>query len=176
MRFLGVVRGVESRTGITMLKFDHNISLASVRVFGTICMGSLNAKGMLKNRRLSRAISDASLSTLVTMIKYKSLWYGKSFHQIDTWHPSSKLCSECGYKMDGMNLSIREWTCPDCRTNHDRDINAAVNILNKGLKDLYGITSDELADYRHREEIRCKSECDYASSMKCLSNQLYNFL
>lgn len=153
----------------------HNISLALVRDFDTICMESLNIKGMLKNRRLSRAISDASLSTLVTMIKYKSLWYGKTFHQIDTWHPSSKLCSECGYKMDDMNLSVREWTCPECQTNHDRDINAAINILNKGLTDLYGLTSDELADYRHQEEISRKSESNYASSMKCLSNKLYVF-
>ena len=154
----------------------HNISLSLVRDFDVICMENLNVRGMLKNRRLARAISDASLSTLVAMIKYKSLWYGKTFHQIDMWHPSSKLCSECGYKMDDMNLSIREWTCPECQTDHDRDINAAINILNKGLSDLYGLTSGELADYRRGEEVRRKSESDCASSMKRLSNKLYNFI
>ena len=150
----------------------HNVSLSLVRDFDVICMESLNVKGMLKNRRLSRAISDASLSTLVTMIKYKSAWYGKTFHQIDTWHPSSKLCSACGHKMDDMNLSIREWTCPECQTHHDRDINAATNILNKGLSDLYGLTSDELADYRRGGEVRRVDVSSTAHLMKRLSETI----
>ena len=73
------------------------------------------------------------------MIEYKCNWYGKTFYKIDGWYPSSKTCSSCGYKMDSMKLDIREWDCPSCGTNHDRDINAAINVKLKGQEDLYGL-------------------------------------
>ena len=77
-----------------------------------------------------------------------------SYVKVDRWYPSSKTCNCCGYKMGDMDLSIREWDCPDCNTHHDRDLNAAKNILDEGLRDLYSFTSDELADYRRGEEVR----------------------
>ena len=148
----------------------HNLSTWLVNNYDTICMEKLNVKGMVKNRRLAKSIQDASWSTLVSMIAYKSNWYGMTFHQIDTFYPSSKTCSYCGYKVDEMNLGIREWTCPSCGINHDRDLNAATNILHKGLDDLYGFSSDELADYKRRESLRPKVEIPKADSLKRLAS------
>ena len=102
---------------------------------------------------MARAIQEAAWSTLVSMISYKSNWYGKTFHKIDRWYPSSKTCNCCGHKMDTMTLDIREWDCPNCGSHHDRDLNAAKNILDEGLRDLYRFTSDELADYKRGEEV-----------------------
>ena len=88
----------------------------------------------VKNKLIS---NFNSWSTLVSMIEYKSNWYGKTFHQIDRWYPSSKTCSCCGHKVDKLPLDIREWTCSNCNTHHDRDINAAINIKNQGQLDCY---------------------------------------
>lgn len=147
----------------------HNLSIWLVNNYDTICMEDLNVKGMVKNRKLSKSISDASWSTLVSMIKYKSKWYGKTFHQIDRFFASSKTCSCCGAKVESLPLNVREWTCSNCGTVHDRDSNAATNILHEGLSDLYGLTkSEELSDYRRREELRPLVEMPKASSMKRL--------
>jgi putative transposase len=100
-----------------------------------------------------------------------SAWYGKSFVKIDRWFPSSKTCSACGHEVDKLPLAIREWVCPVCRTTHDRDHNAAINIQNEGLKDLYSFTSDEFADYKRGEELRpsCRVPAVLASSVKRLA-------
>ena len=103
-----------------------------------ICTEDLSVKNMVKNRSLSKSISDAGWSSLVSMISYKSSWYGRTFHKIDRWEPTSKTCSCCGVKAEAMDLSIREWVCNSCGTSHDRDINAARNILNTGLSDASG--------------------------------------
>ena len=132
----------------------HNISSWLVTNYDTICMEKLNVKGMIKNRKLSKSIHDASFSTLVNMIAYKSQWYGRTFTQIDTFYPSSKTCNCCGYKLDKLDLGTREWTCPSCSVIHDRDLNAAKNILDEGLRNLYGLSSEELSDYRRREAVR----------------------
>jgi putative transposase len=146
----------------------HNLSIWLVNNYDTIIMEDLNVRGMIKNRKLSKSISDAAWSTLVEMIKYKATWYGKTFHQIDRFYPSSKTCSCCGHKLDSLELSVREWACSNCGTIHDRDLNAAKNILNKGLSDLYDLTSDELADYRRREELSPEVAIPTASSLKRL--------
>ena len=124
---------------ITRIRNDyyHNISTWLVSNYDAIYVENLNVNGMLKNRRMARAIQDAAWSMLVSMIEYKSIWYGKTFHQIDRWYPSSKTCSCCGHKMDKLPLDIREWACPKCNTHHDRDINAAINIKNQGQLDCY---------------------------------------
>ncbi len=88
---------------------------------------------MLKNRSLSKAISDAGWSELVRQLEYKSAWYGRAMVKIDQWTPSSKLCSACGHLMTFMPLDIRTWDCPECGTKHDRDVNASVNIRSAGL-------------------------------------------
>lgn len=99
-----------------------------------IVLEDLNVKGMMKNKHLSRAIQEQCLYEFNRQIQYKSSWNNIKFIKADRYFPSSKLCSDCGYKMEDMDLSIREWQCPNCGEVHDRDINAAKNILNEGLK------------------------------------------
>lgn len=112
----------------------HKISLFLVRNYDIICTETLQVKNMLKNRKLAKAISDVSWYEFYQQLRYKCLWYDKQFIQIDTYFASSQICSNCGYKnSDVKNLDMREWICPKCRQHHDRDINAATNILNQGL-------------------------------------------
>jgi len=134
--------------------YYHNISNYLVRQFDTIILEDLNVSGMIKNRSLAKSIADAAWSTLTTMISYKARWYGKEVFQIGRFFPSSKLCSACGHKMTNMDLSIREWDCPSCGTNHDRDLNAARNIYQEGMKQVHGLLSEELPDYNRGETIR----------------------
>ena len=130
----------------------HNLTTAIINTFDTIIVEDLNVAGMKK--LFGKSISDAAFGEILRQLEYKSSWYGRVFHKIDRWYPSSKTCNCCGHKMDTMTLDIREWTCPNCNTHHDRDLNAAKNILDQGLRDLYGFTSDELADYKRGEEVR----------------------
>lgn len=88
---------------------------------------------MLKNHKLAKSIADCSFSMIRSMLNYKCRWYNRQLVIIDRWNPSSKTCNCCGYIMKNWNLGIREWTCPNCNTRHDRDINAAKNILDEGL-------------------------------------------
>jgi putative transposase len=111
----------------------HNLSNMLVNNYDLIVVEDLAVSNMVKNRKLAKSILDASWSSLVDMINYKCEWYGKTILKIDRFFASSKLCSNCGHKNNGLKLSIRDWICPDCGTNHDRDINAAKNILAKGL-------------------------------------------
>ncbi|MCC7552935.1 MAG: transposase, partial [Methanobacteriaceae archaeon] len=102
--------------------------------FDLIGLENLSVQNMIKNKRLSHSISQISWSKLIDMIKYKAQWHGKKSIQISKFFPSSKLCSECGYKKEDLTLTIREWTCPECMTKHDRDINASINILNEAIR------------------------------------------
>jgi len=89
---------------------------------------------MIKNHKLAKAIQDCSWSTLVTQLEYKCDWYGKKLVKINSFYASSKICNHCGYKLDKLDLNIRSWICPSCNQINDRDINAAKNILDEGLK------------------------------------------
>lgn len=102
----------------------------------TICIEDLNVKGMVRNHHLAQAINDASFGMFRTMLEYKCKWYGINLIKIDRFAPSSKKCSKCGYIYKGLKLSERNWTCPECNTHHDRDLNAAFNIKYFGLKAL----------------------------------------
>lgn len=106
-----------------------------IKKYDVIVLEKLNVKGLLKNHKLARAISNASWSKLVAILSYKCKWYGKQLIQVDPSY-TSQICSECGYHSGKKTLDVREWDCPSCGTHHDRDINAARNILNKGLKKL----------------------------------------
>ena len=118
--------------------FLHEVSTNLVTNYDVICVEDLNVSGMMKNHKLAKAIQNASWSSFVSMLDYKCNWYGKTLVKIDRWYPSSKTCSSCGSKVESMSLDVREWTCPDCGIHHDRDINAARNILQKGFSDLTG--------------------------------------
>ena len=116
--------------------FLHKLSFNLVKNHDVIAIEDLNVKGMVKNRKLAKAISDSSWSTFTTMLSYKAEWYGKELVKIDRWFPSSKTCSNCHHLLikAELPLSVRSWDCPSCLQQNDRDINASINILNEGLK------------------------------------------
>ena len=115
--------------------FLHKLSTMLVRENQTICIEDLCVKNMVKNHKLAKSISSVSWSKFFEMLEYKSEWYGSTVVRIPTNYPSSQTCGYCGYKNSlTKKLSVRKWTCPNCNEHHDRDINAARNILNKGLQ------------------------------------------
>ena len=115
--------------------FNHKLSRKLVNGYDFIAMENLNVRGLIKNHNLAYSIADVRWSQLLNFIRYKCVWYGKNFIQVDRFYASSKICSCCGtYHKDIVNsLKVREWVCPDCGTHHDRDVNAARNILNQAL-------------------------------------------
>lgn len=110
----------------------HKLSTDLVTRFDVICVEDLNLRGMVKNHNLARSLYDASIGTAIRMIEEKAERYGKKVVKVDRWFPSSKTCSGCGHVVEKLPLSVREWTCPECGTIHDRDANAAANILAVG--------------------------------------------
>ena len=116
--------------------FLHKLSTQLVRENQTIAVENLQVKNMLKNHKLAKAISDVSWSEFFRQLEYKAKFYGSEILKVPTFYPSSQTCHVCGYQNAGTkDLSVREWTCPQCGTVHDRDINAARNILAKALAD-----------------------------------------
>jgi putative transposase len=130
------VAKLHARIAETRRDFQHQASTKLIRENQVICLETLTVKGMLKNHCLAKAISDVGWSGFVRQLEYKARWYGRTIVKIDRWYPSSKTCSACKYVFEELTLDIREWMCPQCGTCHDRDSNAACNVLTEGLSAL----------------------------------------
>lgn len=126
------VARIYARIGDRRRDHLHKLTTRLVRENQTIVIEDLHVRGMLGNHSLARAIGDAAWSELRRMLQYKSIWYGRDLVVIDRWLPSSKTCSTCGYLTDELALSVRNWACQGCGSWHDRDVNAAKNILAAG--------------------------------------------
>jgi putative transposase len=125
------VGGVHARIADRRRDFLHQPSTRLVRANQTVVIEDLTVRNLLRNGRLARAVSDASWTELRSTLEYKCAWYGRELVVIDRWFPSSKLCGACGTVAAKMPPNVREWRC-ECGTVHDRDVNAARNILAAG--------------------------------------------
>ena len=126
----------------------HKISSEITNQYDIICLESLNVKGMVKNKRLSKSISDVAWSEFMRQLEYKATWKGKTIIKISKWFPSSQICSNCGSSTGKKPLNIRKFDCPECNTkNIDRDINASINIRNYGLGQTDNRNSAGTVDY-----------------------------
>ena len=112
----------------------HKISSEIIKNHDYVVLETLRIENLMKNRRLSKSIADVGWSLFMNMLEYKAERYGKQVLKIDQWFPSSQICSHCCHNDGKKALNIRKWICPNCQTYHDRDINAAINIKNKGLE------------------------------------------
>ena len=117
---------------IAAIRLDalHQLTSDLTRRFHTIAIEDLNVRGMMKNRRLARAIADMGFFEFRRQLEYKAAMRGGQVWVADRFYPSSKTCSCCGHKLEKLDLSVRAWTCPSCSTHHDRDVNAAINLKN----------------------------------------------
>jgi len=127
------VQRIQKRIKDVRVNAAHQATAEVTRDYGLVAMEDLNVKGMVKNRHLAKAVSDSNFNRLRQQLTYKTAWSGSKLRLVDRWFPSSKLCSECGCINDNLTLSDRRWTC-DCGAVHDRDLNAAQNILAAALK------------------------------------------
>ena len=127
----------------------HKATTNLVRNNDIIIMENLKTKNMLKNRKLAKAINDASFGEIKRQLEYKATWYKKVLIKIGTFYPSSKTCSNCNYINQELKLQHRSWKCTQCAKTHDRDYNASINILNEGLRNI----SSGTGDYTHGADV-----------------------
>jgi putative transposase len=152
---------------ITNSRIDnlHKVSTELIKKYDLIVLEDLNIKGMIKNHKLSKHISDVSWSKFIELLTYKAQWNDKKIIKIDRFFPSSKTCNCCGYINQNLKLDMREWTCPSCKTKLDRDLNASINILKEGYKQISSGTDD----YRRGDEIRPTSVGTICETSKILN-------
>ncbi len=126
------VARLHARVADARADYLHKVTTDLVRRFDVIAVEDLNVRGMGKNHALARALSDAALGEFLSMLRYKCEWYGRELRTVDRFYPSSKRCFDCGHVLEELPLDVRVWTCPECGKVHDRDENAAKNILAAG--------------------------------------------
>lgn len=174
-RFRKIVAKVHEKIANSRQDFLHKLSRKLVNESQVIVVENLNVKGMVKNRKLSKSISDVGWSMFVNFIDYKLKQKDGELIEVDRFFPSSKTCSCCGHVVDELPLNIREWDCPNCHTHHDRDENASLNIRNEGIRIIKGggnpvsaegacVRPDNRKVKGHRA---MKSEADTYSLEKC---------
>jgi putative transposase len=127
------VAKIHARMNDRRRDYQHKLSTRIAHENQVICVESLAVKNMVKNHSLAKAISDVGWGEFVRQLEYKAKWYGRSLVKVDRWYPSSKTCHACKHVLNSLSLDIREWVCPECGVVHDRDTNAALNILTEGL-------------------------------------------
>lgn len=142
--------------------FQHKLSMRLISEYDMISLESLTVKNMVRNHKMAYSISDSSWGSFVSMLEYKAQWYGKRMAKIDRWYPSSKTCHKCDYIIDKLPLSVRCWKCPRCSQEHDRDINAAINIHRQGL----AITDVEMEALDSKGDFRIETTVCEASKKK----------
>ena len=147
--------------------YIHNVVNSLLRTYDYVFMENLNVQGMLKNHKLSKAIQELGFYTFKNILKNKAMLNDKFVIEVDRWFASSKTCHKCGYVYKDLTLGEREWTCPICGEHHDRDLNAAVNILIEGNKILVGSRTAELTlvDYPTMDD-RCESNLKSSGRVK----------
>jgi putative transposase len=152
---------------ITNSRLDnlHKVSTELIKKYDLIVLEDLNIQGMIKNHKLSKHISDVSWSKFIELLTYKTQWNDKKIIKINRFFPSSKTCNYCGYINQNLKLDMREWTCPSCKTKLDRDLNASINILKEGYKQISSGTDD----YRRGDEIRPTSVGTISEPSKILN-------
>jgi putative transposase len=139
------VARIHARIADQRQDFAHKLTTQLIHENQVVAAESLQVKNMLKNHSLAKAISNVGWHQITAMLAYKAQWYGRDFVQIDKFYPSSKRCHVCGHISDAMPLSVRYWDCPSCGSHHDRDVNAAKNILKAGKAVLAG--ADKLREH-----------------------------
>ena len=149
------------------LDYIHNVVNSLLKTYDYIFMENLNVQGMLKNHKLAKAIQELGFYTFKNTLKNKAMMNDKFVIEVDRWFASSKTCHKCGYVYKGLSLNEREWTCPVCGTKHDRDLNAAMNILIEGNKILVGSRTTEftLVDYPTMDD-RCENNLKSSDRLK----------
>ena len=149
------------------IDYIHNVVNSLLRTYDYIFMENLNVQGMLRNHKLAKAIQELGFYTFKSILKNKAMLNDKFVIEVDRWFASSKTCHKCGYVYNGLTLSEREWTCPICGEHHDRDLNAAMNILIEGNKILVGSRTAELTlvDYPTMDD-RCESNLKSSGRVK----------
>jgi putative transposase len=155
-----IVARVHERITNQRRDYLHKVSRRIIDENQVVIVEDLNVKGMTANHNLAKAISDVGWSTLTAFLEYKAERDGKAFVKVSRWFPSSKVCSECGYQMGKMSLDIRSWVCPSCLTHHDRDINAARNIRDEGLRILASGIGATASGGNVRRKLGCKSSAN----------------
>jgi putative transposase len=130
------VARLHARIADSRKDFLHKLSTRLINENQVIAVETLAVSNMQKNHSLAKSITDAGWAEFLRQLEYKATWYGRTLAGIDKWFPSTKRCNECGHTLKSLSLKVREWTCPECYAVHDRDVNAAKNVLTAGLAGL----------------------------------------